>query len=145
MSLINIKNFVEPIIDKRNLVTIILIAGLFGMIRLSGGTAGTVDRTREAPRTTQPRSVERVPVAETSRGDFARTRSEVGRTVMDELRENDPLGNQGSSARRPSDTRTRDPFIDSARRAPAPQKKEVKKPTRGSEGLDDIEKQLGLR
>ena len=50
MSLLNIRNLATPITDKRNLVTIALIAALFGAVRLAGG------KVEARPQGMRPRS-----------------------------------------------------------------------------------------
>lgn len=40
MALFSLRNFTYPLMDTRSLVTIILIAAIFGVIRLAGGGAG---------------------------------------------------------------------------------------------------------
>ena len=43
MNLLNPQHFITPLTEKRNLVTIILIAAFFGVFRLAGGSVYTTD------------------------------------------------------------------------------------------------------
>ena len=145
MSLIDFKNFVEPIVDKRNLVTIVLIAGLFGMIRLSGGKAGSLPASRDGLHSTEQQSTRRSYA--TPMQEPVKVRNSNPKTIIEEVTANglaqEPRsravkGNVGAPAR--------DPFIDSARRPAVKKTVEQSNTANNSDkGLDEIEKQLGLR
>lgn len=49
MGVLSARSFVAPLIDKRNLIAIILIGVFFAVYRLSGGAVGTVPRGTKVP------------------------------------------------------------------------------------------------
>jgi len=114
MSLISTKNFLAPFSNTVNLVTIIVIALLFGIYRLSGGGVFTAERSV------------RVPSALQNQQQLLYQRQEA--QIPDQRV---PVQKQAS----------KDPFTDLLK--PSAPKKVFENP--GSDDLNDIEKQLGLR
>lgn len=119
MSLLSAKNFLGPIIDKRNLVTIVLVASFFAVYRLSGGKVhGPID----------PSQLEVAPIEQAleldalSPGAGRRAiPAEVEQGSEDILRE-----------------------VRSARGTTSASRK-AEAPADAGAGLDDIERSLGLR
>jgi hypothetical protein len=134
MSLINIKNFVQPVVDKRNLVTIVLIAGLFGIIRLSGGKAGMAGSDRRISDET-PHSAISKEVA-----------PDIGVSTKGVEKSSSSPQPLAKSKSKPAErVRGGDPLIDGVigDTERAEPKKKGNKPANGR--LDDIEETLGMR
>lgn len=128
MSLISPKNFIAPLTNAVNLATIIVVAILFGIYRLSGG--GVSISTRKPPSAItkeeiSSRSAEKR-LAETSKAPEIKTNPKNQR----DLREDTPL----------RDLLEEDQESIGSLRDPA---KKTPQKTGGS-SLDDIAKQLGV-
>ena len=124
MSLISIQNFAAPFKNPTHAITLILVAGLFGAYRYSGGSISSTPRTVKGTQTVAPAAVDEITeeelitteeIAEENAKKLPPVRKDsTKRGVLDEL-----MGRERTT-------------------------KEVNAPVE-SNSLDDIEKTLGLR
>ena len=125
MSLLSARNLILPMTERKQVISILLIAFFFGVYRLAGGGISIVSRSapptiQTEPRTIAPKTIEQQPIARTVAPRKAQPQPEV---MEDDDILQGILGD-GASKRAPS------------RRDAAPA---------DAGQLDDIEKSLGLR
>lgn len=132
MGLVQVKNFVVPFTNKVHLGTILLVALIFAVYRLSGGGAEIVHSSSRPASIALP-SIEPDPEAEALYRRESEQRFGVARGE--------------ATDRRASPPRPRGNLLDEAFRSRSEAQKPASSPSApsGRRGLDDIEKQLGLK
>ncbi len=124
MSLINVQNFVAPLKNTTHVITLILVAGLFGSYRYAGGAISSSPRVKSSA----PASV-RQPIEDELTGEDTAA----------------PAQPQARPVAQPATPDTRKKLLDEMMGKDSSKKD----PAGGKEGLNntlaDIEKQLGLR
>jgi hypothetical protein len=130
MGILSTRSIVAPFIDKRNLITIVLVGVFFVVYRLSGGGVTTVPQGTKVPFTKPANS------SQSASGLFFEDFKSSPAADLQKLRDNQNTGSAKSND-----------FLgnlmksgNSNRQAPEPAA-----PTRPAQKLDDIERSLGLR
>lgn len=131
MGMVQIKNFVVPLTNKIHVGTILLVALIFAVYRLSGGGAEVVPGTPAASR-----SPALQPMHEPSKAD-----------ALFEQESAQMFGSGASAApsRGAQPQRARPNLLDEAFNARADKPRTAPPSANNRGGLDDIEKQLGLK
>ena len=131
MSLISTKNFLEPLSNKVHLVTILIVAAVFLVLRMMGG-GFSINTKFEAPKLHSSAS-KKVKSAHKSNGVFGQKQGTAAQTVIpiDEKMEGDLLKHmmQKKTTSEKKKTASKKTSAGAADKA----------------GLDDIEATLGLR
>lgn len=127
MSLISIQNFMAPFRSKTHLVTLIIVAAVFGAFRLSGGSVTSTARLqRKAPSLTQ------------STDQAVRSPHAIAPVDMDSLYEPEPIKRTPPPRIAPQQG---DSLLDSLSEPDAASQDHSK----AKDDLNDIERKLGLR
>ncbi len=133
MGVLSARSFVAPLIDKRNLIAIILIGVFFAVYRLSGGTVGTVPKGTRVPMVK--------PLSEPSL--FEKFADQYAPSPADDLKQ---LRQDSANESAPSKTKAQeDDLLKDMLNGQGTTGTASQGSKRTGQKLDDIERSLGLR
>ena len=139
MSLISTRSFIAPLLDKRNLITILLVAIFFGVFRWAGGGVSTssIDKSKAKVEKQKVEQIDASALFGTNEFSSLDPREEVKNLSLSGTTP------KASAKARPKEGLSEEDVL----KLIAPKKKEAprKKEFEAGESLDDIERSLGLR
>lgn len=136
MALFSLRNLTYPLMDTRSLVTIILVAAIFGVIRLAGGGAGE--------RTVLPHGGVKRAVTKQMESASQGNRSPI--EFKGDFTQADPISDLKMINKRAGQPVEQDDLLGEIVNQPAPQRKApIDNSNRPGAKLDDIARSMGIK